>query len=326
MNEHDYLFDRSGPPDPDVERLERLLSPLAHPGGAAPRVPGTRAAAAPVRLRHTWRWTSALAAVAAAAAVLLIVLSSERDTPLRPPTPSGPALTVVGAGRQLAEEAWVESGTESTELRLGSVGQVTLDPGTRLQVRRLQDDETHLFLERGLLHARVSGDARPRFFQVDTPAARCVDLGCEYTLSVDAVGDAEVSVWTGQVAFENEGREVYVPAGAMCRATRAHGAGTPRFEDAAPALVEAVAAFDAAEALPVGDRRARADALLAATANAQDALSAWHLLQDPDDEVAIRARARLIAVAGAPEGGAGGPARSDAAARKRWKEHLASSW
>ena len=26
----DYLWDRSGPPDPDVQRLEELLSPLRH--------------------------------------------------------------------------------------------------------------------------------------------------------------------------------------------------------------------------------------------------------------------------------------------------------
>lgn len=322
MSEHDYLFDRSGSPDPEVERLERLLGPLAHKGGAAARPHGQT----PLTLRHTWRWTSAMAAVAAAAAVLLIVFSSEPNVPARQPAPGGPALTVVEGGRRLVEESWVDSGTEHTELRLGSVGQVRLDPGTRLQVRRLQDDETRLFLERGSLHARVSGDARPRFFQVDTPATLCVDLGCEYTLSVDAAGAAEVVVRTGQVAFENEGREVYVPAGATCRATRARGAGTPHFEDAPTALVEALAAFDAAHALLPAERRTRADALLAATASARDALSAWHLLQDPDDEVASRARARLTAVAGAPEGTGAGAGRPDAAARTRWKEHLSSSW
>src|SRR5512132_953236 len=26
MNEHDYLWDRSGPPDPEIERLEQTLS------------------------------------------------------------------------------------------------------------------------------------------------------------------------------------------------------------------------------------------------------------------------------------------------------------
>ena len=320
MSEHDYLFDKTGRPDPDVERLERLLSPLAHRGGAAPRP----SSAVPLSVRHTWRWTSAFAAVTAAAAVLLVVSWSRDTAPVR--RPEGPALTVVGAGRQLAEASWVESGAERAELTLGTVGHVTLDPGARLQVRRLQHDETHLFLERGTLHALVSAHARPRFFQVMTPATRCVDLGCRYTLRVDGAGDAEVVVETGQVAFENDGREVYVPAGATCRATRAHGAGTPRHEAAPAALVEAVRAFDADRALAADARRARADALLAATATVEDSLAAWHLLQDPDDEVARRARERLIAVAGAPGGGAGGPARPDAAERERWKEHLAPSW
>ena len=34
QNNDDYLWDRSGEPDPDIERLERLLAPFAHDGRA----------------------------------------------------------------------------------------------------------------------------------------------------------------------------------------------------------------------------------------------------------------------------------------------------
>ena len=54
----DYLWDRSGPPDPEVERLEKLLAPLGHRGTAV----------APAR--KPWRAMAAAAAVVLAAASL----------------------------------------------------------------------------------------------------------------------------------------------------------------------------------------------------------------------------------------------------------------
>ena len=73
----DYLWDRSGPPDPDALRLERLLSPLAHDApldearlrrGRGPR-------------RRPWLVAGIAAAVAAAAA-LILVLWPGRDAPV----------------------------------------------------------------------------------------------------------------------------------------------------------------------------------------------------------------------------------------------------
>ena len=232
-----------------------------------------------------------------------------------------------GTGERVLEQSWIEAGAGGEDLRLGALGQVRLDPGSRLQLRRMDGQLAQLFLERGRLHALVSADARPRFFQVDTPAARCVDLGCQYTLEVDADGDAHVTVLTGQVAFENDGREVYVPAGAECRATRAAGAGIPHFADAPAELVAALARFTAAAGQPAAERRLLAEQLLAGVRNERQALSAWHLLQDPDAAIARRARQRLVELAGAPEGV--DAAASDApgpAERKRWKAHLERGW
>jgi hypothetical protein len=321
MSENDYLWDKSGEADPDVQRLENLLAPFAHDPGAA-RVP-----AIPRRTPRAPRWIAVVGGAAAAAAVVLFVLPPREPVPHRPPAAPGPVLEVVGPGRHLAEESWIESGGEQAELRLGDVGRITLAPQSRLQVRRLGADETRLFLAQGELEATVSADAHPRFFQVDTPAARCVDLGCRYTLTVDDAGDAYVRVVTGQVAFENHGREVYVPAGATCRATRADGAGTPRFERTDSVLVARLDAYDAAARLPPGERRRRAESVLVTAATAYDTLPLWHLLQDPDEEIARRARARLTELAGALE-----PAvpdervRPDAAERARWKERFARDW
>jgi len=57
---------------------------------------------------------------------------------------------------------------------------------------------------------------------VDTPSARAVDLGCQYTLNVDDRGDGLLKVTMGWVAFDTDGRESFIPAGAACR-TRKRG-------------------------------------------------------------------------------------------------------
>src|ERR1700755_2759616 len=80
----DYLWDKSGEPDTDVERFEELLGRLRHAGGA-PELPaemGTRGAPFELESRASTRaslYSSAFfsrpARLAAAAALLLAVLA-----------------------------------------------------------------------------------------------------------------------------------------------------------------------------------------------------------------------------------------------------------
>jgi hypothetical protein len=324
----DHLFDPRAPVDPQVERLERLLAPLAFDPARTPLGPR----AAPVAGGVERGWIAAVAAVAVVAVGgALLLRGGPRTGGLteRQPQASGPALIATGTSEPLRERAWIETQGTARDLRLGDVGRLTLGAGSRLEVRRLSADETRLYLERGRLDAFVSADAHPRFFQVDTPATRCVDLGCQYTLVVDDAGDAHVEVQTGQVAFENEGREVYVPAGARCRAQRRGGAGTPVFGDAPDALVAALERFDAARwaSSPPAERLERARALLDAVTTERDALVAWHLLQDDDPAVAQRAHARLHALVGeAPLGVSPAELVPVSADRRLWRAALEHAW
>src|SRR5262249_44616513 len=112
--------------------------------------------------------------------------------------------------------------------------------------------------------------ARPGQFVVDTPSARAVDLGCEYTLNVDSAGNGRLGVSLGWVAFQYSGHESFIPAGAQC-ATHVHGGpGIPYFDDASEALQQAVAAFD--------DNRSGALPAILSNARPRDALTVWHLL------------------------------------------------
>lgn len=292
MSEHrdDYLWSGAGEPDPDVAELERLLGRFAHDG----RPLGRRRRVRPILL--------------AAAALVIAVGAIVWTTSARPD-----ALALVAGDVRLAENEWFTATESARALALGRIGNLELEPGSRLQVRRVAADETRLYLEQGALHAFVAADAPARFFQVETPSARCVDLGCEYDLRVDAQGDALVEVSLGQVAFELGDRDVYIPSGARCRATKAGGLGTPHFVDCAPALAALVARFDATR-----DPDARADvaAKLAATASTeQDTLTLWHLLRDGDPRIAASAEARLVELIGHPH------ADADA-----WREYLGVFW
>src|SRR5207344_244056 len=119
-----------------------------------------------------------------------------------------------------------------------ALGRVDLGPESEIRAtngRQLQ-------LQRGKLHAFIWAPARQ--FVVDTPSARAVDLGCEYTLNVDENGDGLLRVSLGWVAFQVGDREAFIPAGATCVTRKRGGPGIPYFEDASDALRSGVERFD----------------------------------------------------------------------------------
>jgi hypothetical protein len=312
-----YLWDRTGGPDPDVASLERLLSPLAHR-------PRPLAALPPPRRRRRVRWIVAAAVAFVVLTAVPYAIRFERRG--RGTSPVPPEATLVVAGDDLLDGEWVRATEGAREVSLGDVGRLRLAAGTHLRLDRLGEDVTRFFLRRGEVEASISAAARPRFFQVDTSAARCVDLGCRYTLAVDDEGVARVRVTTGQVSFETEDREVYVPAGAACVARPGSGPGTPCFEDAPAGLLAAAVAFDAAPREDAAARRALADRVLASVESRRDALVAWHLLQDRDDEVALRAARSLASKFGDAEDPPPREGRPTAEDREAWRERLSSDW
>jgi hypothetical protein len=238
MNE-DWLWDRSGPPDEQIERLEKTLAPL--------------------RYRHRLRkpaprryWAAAAAVVAAAVALALWSVPRAPETAWRV------------SGTQVRQGDVLRTRGGGLTLEAESVGRVDVAPDSVVRAT----SGKRLRLDRGQLHAFIW--APPREFVVDTPSARAVDLGCEYTLNVDPAGDGLLKVSMGWVAFAVNGRESFIPAGAECRTRKRGGPGIPYYDDAPAALRTAVEAFDG------GDHRA-VGAILAA-ARERDGLTVWHLL------------------------------------------------
>jgi hypothetical protein len=274
MND-EYLWDRNGR-DPLVERLERLLAPLAH--RPAPR-------------RILPRLCSSIAAL------LLIGIS---------------AWLVVPAGAQ-----------QQRTISIGSVGEVLVEPGARVTVIDPDAAVPRLRLELGTIHATISSTAPVRSFQVETPASTCIDLGCAYTLTVGPDGNTDVEVRTGAVAFADGEREVWVPAGARCRAVPGRGAGLPVWQDADSGLVEAVRRIEDA----VGTTRvANATALTYRCHRRRDALTLWHLLVDHDAAVVGVGLEHVPTLCAPPSDVSPEAIRSrDPQAIRRWRASLAET-
>lgn len=260
MNE-DYLWDRSGPADPEIARLEQALAPLRYRHRAA------LAEAAAPRPRVWW--------AAAAAALLAAMGAWQLRMPASQPT-SWQVSSVEGASRLGGRSAAISmsmrtgqtlrTGPDSqVSLSSGAVGEIDLGPDSELRAAGSEQ----LMLDRGRLHAFIW--ARPGSFVVDTPSARAIDLGCMYTINVDGSGNGLLRVSVGWVAFQHQGRESFIPAGAECVTRRREGPGIPFYEDAPEALRQGVSLFDA------GEISAALDPILS-SARPRDGLTLWHLL------------------------------------------------
>lgn len=286
----DYLWDGSGPPDPDVERLERMLGRLRSTA-AMPDI------AATVRRKpdEPTRWNSArflIPALAAAASIVAMIgvtwqttggtRSWEVERMAGQPRIGGSALA--GTGRLGVGQTLITDAASRARLDVSTIGQATIDTDSRVRLVDTREGHHQLALERGTLHAFIT--APPGQFVVDTPSATATDLGCVYTLHVDEDGSGTLSVTAGWVAFEFNGRESFVPAGASSRTDPRVGPGTPRYDDAEEDLRRALDDFDYGADLSA---KARDLQLVLARATPRDAMTLWHLIArvSPADRTAV---------------------------------------
>jgi hypothetical protein len=280
MND-DYLWDRSGPPDPEIERLEKTLAPLRY------RHRADIAGAASTRPRLAW--------AAMAASILCAIAVWQFQA--RPAAMTGWQIASIegsaraGDGKAVvamslrAGQTLRTSGDSQLTLRADDLGSIDLFPDSEIRAATTRQVK----LNRGKLHAFIW--ARPGQFVVDTPSSRAIDLGCEYTIQVDSAGEGLLKVAMGWVAFQYDGHESFIPAGAQCVTRKRTGPGIPYYEDSAASLQQAVGRFER------GDRESLP--MILAEARPRDGLTLWHLLTRvaPEERSAVFDRfAELVAV------------------------------
>src|SRR5579864_4316188 len=288
--ENDYLWNGSGEPDPEIQKLEVLLGRYRHdrPSPEFPAIfPQERWT---VRLRNM-RFFPALVAAAAgvvvAVGVSLVIWMHGHGAPAEgwevsslagAPQIGHRAIRGKETTARLVAGQLLETDNQSrASLQAENIGQVEVEPSSRVRLLAMGELK-RIALDHGTIHAFIW--APPGQFVVDTPSAIAVDLGCAYTLHVDDSGAGLLRTTLGWVGFKLDGREAFIPAGAVCATRPKIGPGTPYFEDAAPSFREALAKFDFAGG-PTEQKNAELEQILN-EARPRDALTVWHLLSRVD--------------------------------------------
>src|SRR5262249_20456676 len=219
---------------------------------------------------------------------------------------------------------WLETDSASRAILYpGAIGEVKVEPGNRVRVIRASKSEYRLSLEHGTVEAKIS--APPRLFFVDTLSAEAIDLGCAYTLDVDNSGNGSLHVTAGLVELVLKGRrKSTIPAEAACLTRRGVGPGTPYFEDASPALKDALERFDFAGASQNG--LSPLDTILSESRK-RDSLTLWHLLYRTAGADRARVYDRLAELVPPPNGATKEVImRLDQSMLDEWWLHVVLSW
>ena len=153
-----YLWDKSGPPDAEVERMETLLADFAHQG--APLELPAEPPRIPVRARP--RWTSGAGDGRGARGG-----GGHRLSGWEPvaawlgscdPLSGAPRVAerpLAGSGRVAAGEWLVTDASSSARVTIGTIGVVDVGPSSRVRVIGQRGDRVALALERGALEALI---------------------------------------------------------------------------------------------------------------------------------------------------------------------------
>ncbi|MEJ7729709.1 MAG: sigma factor [Polyangiaceae bacterium] len=320
-----WLWDRSGEPDEEVQALERKLAPARYrprsfelPADAAPTD-----AVRPVRpvTLAAARVAAAVAVAALAAAVALVGRDAIAPRPLETAHKLARGPSCRGrTSRRGSPREWLRRAAPGMRgWAISDIGNVRIAPGPRLRLTEDWPSRQRLELARGEIHATVN--APPSLFVVDTPSAKAIDLGCEYTLAVDDLGDGELVVRTGWVQLEGKERYAYVPAGARAPIRRDMGPGVPHYQDAPDALREALARVERGEGVD--------DAVTAVVREARrkDSLTLYHLLQRVDGAHRRAVVEKLASLVPPPPGVLQARAAElDVDALEAWGNKLADTW
>ena len=239
---NDYLWDPRAPGDPEVESLERALAPLRFERRRKPL------ALPPAPGRVLWRQR----AFAIAATVALVAMGAAAFWQWRQSWPAGRAwplavreATGTDARRTLALDQPVAFGPQSSaRAQIARIGEMIIEPASNVTLIETSSTRHRVALERGAVHVRVW--APPGRFGIRTPGGTVVDLGCIFTLGVDANGLATAQVQTGWVELYNAWGESLIPAGAIGTMKASSAPTVPVYADAAPAFTNSVRAFQLA--------------------------------------------------------------------------------
>jgi hypothetical protein len=283
----DYLWDKGGNPDPEIERIEQALQVFAQ-ATPPPPLGLRRQAPAPVRFNRGALLVAATLALAVAGAVFTLLE--------RRPVPAW-QVTTAGGRSTLSAGAWLDTTQGEATVAVADIGTVTVEPGARVRMLSTRSGHHRMELARGTMHATIW--APPNQFFVETPSTLAVDLGCAYTLTVDEDGGGLVTVLVGWVGFKTGERESFIPAGFAAVTRPGIGPGTPYSERASNGYRQSLALIDFGSS---GGDTQRALTFVLDESQERDEVTLWHLLQRVPDYQRDRVYDRLATFVPPPTG------------------------
>ncbi|GAC1351085.1 MAG: hypothetical protein NVS3B20_02030 [Polyangiales bacterium] len=227
----------------------------------------------------------------------------------------------LGDKGQLGIGSWlVTDDVSRASITVADIGEVDVDQDTRVRLVQTGSTQHRLNLDHGTVHARVV--APPRLFVIESVSATAVDLGCAYSLSVDAkTGEGTLKVTSGWVSLETPEHVSLVPRGAVCHTHKGKGPGTPYFDDAPQGLRDALRHFD------LDQDGARFLPQILQAARKRDSLTVFHLLSLVDKQYRGSVYRCLARLSPPPAGvGEHEAVNLDVIALDAWKTQLVSTW
>jgi ferric-dicitrate binding protein FerR (iron transport regulator) len=222
----EYLWDGSGAPDAEVERLEKLLGRFRTKAAEEFEFPA--AVTSPMRTGSRWPqwWRAAAVFVLLVGGILLMRAVTGRAAWTIAGLEGSPRIEGRVAERN---EIWkigqsLETDAASrVQLRVDGLGEIEVGPNARLELLQASETQQQIRLVRGTIRAAVT--APPYVFLVRTPGAYAMDMGCAYTLQVTDAGVSILRVTVGWVDLQHGFRQSLVPAGAAAESRPGIGPG-----------------------------------------------------------------------------------------------------
>jgi hypothetical protein len=216
-----YLWDRSGPSDVEVERLERLLGRYR-----LETLPPLRVTPAPpIRV---WMWAAAACLAIAVSVLGYRIYRQHRASTCEIASVRGAVRVNNAAVHQSASlkagDRIEVGGDGEARIRVGTIGEIVVGPESLLSLTQF-DRRRRFMLERGSIEAGII--AAPYVFVIDTPFATAYDLGCAYKLEIAPEGDGRIEVTSGWVVLQNSETESLVGAGTIAEIRRGQAPGIP---------------------------------------------------------------------------------------------------
>ena len=296
----EYLWDGSGEPDAELERLEKLLGRF-RPAPAEFEFPTAATAQPRSRTRRKELWLAAAAIVLLFGSIWLLRALTGRAEWTISAVEGAPRIEGKNAERN---EIWKigqsleTDGSSRVQLQVDGLGEIEVGPNAQLVLLAASTTQQRVRLVRGTIRAAVT--APPYVFLVRTPGAYAMDMGCAYTLQVTDTGVSILRVTVGWVDLQHGFRQSLVPAGAAAESRPGIGPGAPYFADSSERFREALQTVN----FDVENVQARSEALttLLAEARPRDAFTLLNLFRRVDALDRGRLYDRLAALLPPPAG------------------------